>query len=324
MEVLDVMTANRDKKVWAAAQGKDLTVDDNNTPPFIPVITNKPGPLPGGGHVFLDGDESIKRMTVAKGLKVNLFVSEKEFPEFVNPVQMAFDPQGRLWVAVWQTYPHWKPKEEMNDKLLILEDTNGDGKADKCTTFADGLHNPTGFEFYNGGVLIAQAPDLVYLKDTNNDGKADVRQRVISGLDSADTHHTSNSFTLDPGGAVYFQEGTFHHTQVETPYGAPQRVANAPSSDTSRALRSSRSMSATGSPTPTATSSTAGARTLSWTAPARCRITPRCSAASCRSPRSTPSRRRCTSSGPAPAPASKPFPAGTSPRRTRAICWSPT
>src|SRR5437870_3057250 len=115
----------------------------------------------------------------------------------------------------------------MNDKLLVLEDTNGDGKADKCTVFADGLQNPTGFEFYNGGVLVAQAPDLLFLKDTKGTGKADLRVRVLSGLDTADTHHTSNSFALDPGGALYFQEGTFHHTQVETPYGPCVRCANA-------------------------------------------------------------------------------------------------
>ncbi len=86
-------------------------------------------------------------MTVAKGMKVNLFASEEMFPEMINPVQMAFDTKGRLWVAAWPTYPHWKPKEPMNDKLLILEDTDGDGKADECKTFADDLHNPTGFEF---------------------------------------------------------------------------------------------------------------------------------------------------------------------------------
>ena len=119
-------------------------------------------------------------MTVAKGLKVNLFASEKEFPELAKPVQMAFDTKGRLWVAVWPTYPHWKPKEEMNDKLLILEDTDGDGKADKMTVFADDLHCPTGFEFCNGGVLVAQAPDLMFLKDTDGDDKADVRERVLT------------------------------------------------------------------------------------------------------------------------------------------------
>jgi putative heme-binding domain-containing protein len=227
MEVLDTMTANRDKRVWAVAQGGDLKVDDSNTPPFIPVQTNKPGPLPGGRHIFLGGEEAIKKMTVGKGMKVNLFASEKEFPELTNAVQMAFDAKGRLWVAVWPSYPHWKPKEEMNDKILILEDTDGDGKADKCTVFADHLHCPTGFTLWGGGALVAQAPDLMFLKDTSGDGKADLKVRVLSGLDSADTHHTSNSFVIDPGGALYFQEGVFHRTQVESPYGPSARCADA-------------------------------------------------------------------------------------------------
>ncbi len=227
MEVLDLMTANRDRRIWAVAQGHELVPDDSNLPPFIPVQTNKPGPLPGGKHLYLHGEEAISKMTVGKGMKVSLFDSEEMFPELAKPVQMAFDSKGRLWVAAWPTYPHWKPKEQMNDKLLILEDTDGDGKADKCTVFADNLHCPTGFEFYNGGVLVAQAPDLIYLKDTDGDGKADYRERVVMGLDSADTHHTSNSFVLSPGGALFFQEGTFHHTQVESPYGPTRRCANA-------------------------------------------------------------------------------------------------
>jgi putative heme-binding domain-containing protein len=227
LEILDVKTANRDRRIWAVAQGQDLKVDDRNAPPLIPVKTNKPGPGPNGTHVFLDGEAAIRRMTVAKNMKVTLFASEKEFPELAKPVQMQFDNRGRLWVAVWPSYPHWKPTEEMNDKILIFEDTKGTGKADKVTVFADHLHCPTGFEFYNGGVLVAQAPDLVFLKDTRGTGKADLRVRVLHGLDSADTHHTANSFALDPGGALYFQEGTFHHTQVETPYGPPVRSANA-------------------------------------------------------------------------------------------------
>jgi len=258
MEVLDIMTANRDRRIWAVAQGDNLQtdsgklqvfvgqdnatglhaisfplipgdnqVDDSKTPPFILVKTNKPGSGPHGEHVFLDGEAAIKQMTIGKRLRVNLFASEKEFPDLAKPVQMSFDAKGRLWVACWPTYPHWKPKEEMNDKILILEDTDGDGKADRQITFADHLHCPTGFEIVPQGVLVAQAPDLMLLKDTNGDDRADVGERVISGLDSADTHHTSNSFRLDPGGAIYFQEGTFHHSQVETPYGPPVRLANA-------------------------------------------------------------------------------------------------
>ena len=91
LEALDVMTSNRDAAVWAAAQGKELKVEDNNLPGFIPVTTNKPGPLPGGKHAFLGGKEAIEKMTVHKGMKVELFASEEQFPELINPVQMAFD-----------------------------------------------------------------------------------------------------------------------------------------------------------------------------------------------------------------------------------------
>ncbi|MBI3862782.1 MAG: HEAT repeat domain-containing protein [Planctomycetia bacterium] len=226
LEVLDVMTANRDRRVWAAAQGGDLKVEDDNLPPFFPVISNKPGPLEGGAHIYLGGEQAIEKMKVHPGMKISLFASEEQFPELVNPVQMAFDGKGRLWVAAWHTYPHWKPTEPMDDKLLILEDTNGDGRADVCKTFAGDIHNPTGFEFWNGGVIVAQGPDLLFLRDTNGDDKYDVKVRLLHGLDTADTHHTANSFVLDPGGALYFQEGTFHHTQVESPWGPPRRVAN--------------------------------------------------------------------------------------------------
>ncbi|MEK6258166.1 MAG: PVC-type heme-binding CxxCH protein [Planctomycetota bacterium] len=226
LEVLDTLTSNRDKVVWAAAQGKSVKPDDSNLPKFLNVITNKPGTLPDGKHLFLSGEEAITKMTIHKGLKVQCFADEAQFPELISPQQMAFDTKGRLWVATWPTYPHWKPTTPMNDSLLIFEDTNDDGRADKCITFAGDLHNITGFEFWGGGVLVAQGPSLVFLKDTDGDDKYDVKERLVHGLDTADTHHTSNSFVLDPGGAVYFQEGTFHQTQVESPWGPTRRVQN--------------------------------------------------------------------------------------------------
>ncbi|MEE8466977.1 MAG: PVC-type heme-binding CxxCH protein, partial [Planctomycetota bacterium] len=145
-----------------------------------------------------------------------LFADEVQFPDLINPVQMAWDTRGRLWVAAWVTYPHWEPDLPMNDKLLILEDVDGDGHADTCKVFAGDLHNPTGFEFWNGGVLVANAPDILFLKDTDGDDRADLYERVLHGLSSGDTHHSANSFVMGPGGAIYFQEGTFHQTQVET------------------------------------------------------------------------------------------------------------
>lgn len=233
MQILDAMTANRDKAIWATAQGKNnaanpYVVNDASTPAFIPVKTNLPGPLPGGKHAFLSGAEAVAKMTPHSGMQVNLFASEEMFPGLLaNPVQMAFDARGRMWVATMPSYPHWKPKDKMADKILILEDTDHDGVADKCTVFADGLHVPTGLEFWGGGLFVGQQPDLVYLKDTDGDDVADVRQRVLHGLDSADTHHAMNSFVVGPGGALYFQEGTFHHTQIESPWQPTIRSANA-------------------------------------------------------------------------------------------------
>ena len=231
LSVLDVMTVSRDKRIWALARGADpnaadLKVLDSDTPPFINAQTNEPGRGPNGEHVFIPGDEAIQQMTIGTGFKVDLFASEKEFPELVNPVQMAFDTRGRLWVAAWKNYPHWQPKTPMDDKLLILEDTDGDGRADKRTVFAGDLNNPTGFEFYNGGVMLAQAPNVVFLKDTNGDDRYDTKEIILHGLDTADTHHAINSFTFDPGGALYMQEGIFHRTQVETPWGPTTRQAD--------------------------------------------------------------------------------------------------
>ena len=231
VEVLDHLTMNREKQVWRIARGAgpspaELKVADSDTPPFIEAGTNEPGKGPGGAHIYIDGQEAITRMKVGAGLKVELFASEKEFPELVNPVQLAFDTRGRLWVAAWKNYPHWQPKTPMDDKLLILEDTNGDGKADKRTVFAGDLNNPTGFEFWNGGVILAQAPNLVFLKDTNGDDQYDTKQIILGGMDSADTHHTMNSFVFDPGGALYIREGIFHRSQVETPWGPVVRQAD--------------------------------------------------------------------------------------------------
>jgi glucose/arabinose dehydrogenase len=210
----DVKTANRDQRVWAVAKGGDPKVDDSNLPPVKTLQSNKPDIAP-----YLSGEEAIKHMTVAKGCKVSLFASEEKFPELVSPVQMAFDTKGRLWVAAWPSYPERTPTSTIGDKLLVFEDTNGDGRADKVTTYLDDLNCPTGFQFYKDGVLVMQAPDLWFVRDTNGDGKADWKERVLMGMDSADSHHTANSMVLDPGGATYLSDGVFHRTQVETAIG---------------------------------------------------------------------------------------------------------
>lgn len=226
LEILNVMTANRDVVIWGAAQDQTLNPDDSALPEPLVVKTNKPGQLPTGEHRFLGGEEAIEKMTVHSDMSVNLFASEEQFPDVVNPVQSSVDADGRLWVAVWPTYPHWNPLGAMNDKLLILPDDDSDGHADRCIVFADGLHNPTGFEFWNGGVLLAQAPDILFLKDLDGDDVADVRERIFHGLDSADTHHTANGFVMSPGGKFYFSRGIFHVENFETPWGPTKRFGS--------------------------------------------------------------------------------------------------
>src|ERR1700722_19896838 len=219
MSQRDVMTANRDERIWAVARGGDLKVEDTNLPPVTKVETDLPGPNADKSFPFLSGEEAISKMTVHSHMKVNLFASEEQFLELVNPVQMAWDTKGRLWVAAWKNYPERAPDSKVGDSLIVLEDTKGTGHADKVTHFIDDLNAPTGFQFYRDGVLLMQAPDLWFLRDANHAGRADTMERVLMGLDSADSHHTANSLSLDPGGAIYLSDGVFHRTQVETALG---------------------------------------------------------------------------------------------------------
>ena len=226
--ILDQMTANRDKQVWWIAPGRDVAakIDDSNTLPFINPKTNVGGkndPNRQRGKLgtldYLTAAEQQKRFKLAPGYEIQLVASEEQFPELANPVSLNFDNKGRLWVSTMQSYPHWKPKTPMNDKLLIFEDHNKDGRADECIVFADGLHQPTGFEIGMGGAYVAQQPDILFLQDTDGDGVADTRIRKLVGFDSADSHHGIAAFEWGPGGALYFQEGTFKFSQVESPYG---------------------------------------------------------------------------------------------------------
>ncbi len=226
--ILDQMTANRDEVIWKLAAGEEanLEIDDSNTLPFINPKTNvggeddkqrKAGKL--GSLDYNPADVQQTKFKMGEGYEINVFATEQDFPELANPVAMNFDSQGRLWVSTMPSYPHWKPKTKLADKLLILTDTDGDGRADKCKVFADGLYLPTGFELGHGGVYVAQQPDILFLKDSDGDDVADVRTRIITGLGSADSHHGIAAFEWGPDGGLYFNEGTFKYSQVESPYG---------------------------------------------------------------------------------------------------------
>ena len=221
--MLDVMTSNRDSVLWAAANGQAITADDSNVPSPIKVISNIGGGSKSsnaekeGNVAYLSPEESIAQINVPEGFELNVFASEDMFEDFANPVQLQVDGKGRLWAACWNTYPKWEPLKEMNDALVILEDTDRDGVADNRKIFAH-VHNPLGFEFWGGGVVVTSGPDLIFLKDTDGDDVADLRYPLLQGLGTSDTHHAANNLIYGPDGGIYWQSGIFLMNNHETPW----------------------------------------------------------------------------------------------------------
>ncbi len=223
------MVEVRDQYLWDLASGKEVASepDDSKTGEvFIPATMfgtrdegfrkmREPPTLQ-----YPTPEESIRQMTVPDGLEVRLFASEREFPELSNPTQMSFDNKGRLWVSCMTNYPQWLPgSARPGDKLLIFEDTNGDGKADVCKTFYDKLICPTGFEFHEDGVLVVDEPRIIFLRDTNGDDVADEITHVIDGIATDDTHHAMGAWEWSHGGLLYMLEGVSMSTTLETPWG---------------------------------------------------------------------------------------------------------
>lgn len=151
-----------------------------------------------------------------EGAKINIFAAE---PLLKKPVHMNWDTQGRLWVVSSPLYPHIAPGQEEIDQVIILEDTDGDGTADKSTVFADHLHIPTAVLPGDGGAYVANSTEMLFLKDTDGDGKADHRRVVQSGFGTEDTHHLLHTFRWGPEGMIWMNQSIYIHSHLETPYG---------------------------------------------------------------------------------------------------------
>ncbi|MEM7394719.1 MAG: PVC-type heme-binding CxxCH protein, partial [Verrucomicrobiota bacterium] len=169
-----------------------------------------------------DPEAERASFTLLPGFEVNLFAAE---PMLANPLHMTWDARGRLWVVCSWAYPQLRPGQTPNDKVIVLEDEDGDGRADKSTVFADGLYIPTGLALSGDSVYVAQTPDIVRFRDTDGDDVADEREVVLTGFAIEDSHHSISAWRRGPGGWIYFQEGLFLHSQVETQYGTV-RMAN--------------------------------------------------------------------------------------------------
>ena len=179
--------------------------------PIVPHAQDRaPGPA-------LSPAAAIQQMTVPKGFTVEAVAHE---PDIVNPVAMAIDERGRFWITESLEYPRREPGPGQ-DRVKVLEDTDGDGKADKFTVFADGLNIPSGIAVGHGGVWVANAPDLLFLQDTDGDGRADKQEVVVTGFGRKDTHELPNSLTWGPDGWLYGLNGVFNFSHVKYPETSP-------------------------------------------------------------------------------------------------------
>jgi putative heme-binding domain-containing protein len=151
-----------------------------------------------------------------RDLEITLYA---ENPLLAKPIQMNFDARGRLWVASSEVYPQIKPGQQANDKILVLEDVDGDGQAEKSTVFADGLLIPTGVEPGDDGCYVGQSTELLHFKDSDGDGKADQKRVVLSGFGTEDTHHILHTLRWGDDGQLYMNQSIYIHTHTETPHG---------------------------------------------------------------------------------------------------------
>jgi len=161
-------------------------------------------------NAALSPEEAIARMTVPEGFSVELVAAE---PEIMNPVAMCIDERGRFWITESFEYPRREPGPG-RDRIKVLEDTDGDGRVDRVTVFAEGLNIPSGIAVGYGGVWVCNAPDLLFLQDTDGDGKADRSEVVVTGFGRTDTHELPNSLTWGPDGWLYGLNGVFNYCKV--------------------------------------------------------------------------------------------------------------
>jgi putative heme-binding domain-containing protein len=153
---------------------------------------------------------------VAPGFEVNLWAED---PLLAKPIQMNFDTQGRLWVASSAVYPQIAPGQVANDKIVVLEDTKGLGRADKSTVFVDGLFIPQGVEPGDGGCYVGQSTELLHFAGTLGSDKPPKRRVVLSGFGTEDTHHMVHTLMWAPDGMLYFDQSIYIHSHIETPHG---------------------------------------------------------------------------------------------------------
>lgn len=201
------LLAEADARIQTLAEGRPLPPVTPTAPPAAPVI-DAAAPSP---------EEQLATFTPGEGLAVQLFASEQD--GVVKPTQISWDERGRLYAACSPSYPQSSASAQPADFILVLHDTDGDGRADKSVRFAEGLTMVQGVEPYRDGVLVCDFDQILHLRDTDGDGRADQRTVLLSGFGVGDTHQLVNSISHGPDGSLWFTQGLHAMSRVETPWG---------------------------------------------------------------------------------------------------------
>jgi len=209
-EAYKPLVTSWDKHIQALARGETSAAPAAQAGPVV--STEK----------VMSAAEEQATFTVADGFAVNLFADESL--GVAKPTQMSWDAKGRLYVCCSPTYPQAVPGVKPRDYILRLEDTDGDGKADKAVRFAEGLTMVQGVEPLtddagNTSILVCDFDRLIKLTDTDGDGKADKTEVLMSGFGVGDTHQLVNSISHGPDGTLWMSQGLHAITRVETPRG---------------------------------------------------------------------------------------------------------
>ncbi|MCM8540551.1 MAG: GDSL-type esterase/lipase family protein, partial [Lentisphaeraceae bacterium] len=210
--------AEREKEIFTLKSGSAATYNivSAKKEVIVPVAKKTSKKL------ILKPEDELNTFKLPEDLQVSVFASE---PMVINPTNMNWDREGRLWVCCSPNYPQIVPGHLANDYIVVLEDTDKDGKADKRTVFVDGLLIPTAVIPGNGGVYVANSTEFVFYKDTNGDGKADEKKVILSGFGTEDTHHVLHTPRWGQDGLLYINQSIYIHSHVETPYGVKRLMA---------------------------------------------------------------------------------------------------
>ena len=189
-----IRLVDRESVGWGHINFDDFRLHD--TKPARAAAAAGRRPLDVYAHAGLDPEEAARAMTVPPGFQVTLFAGE---PDVVQPIAMAIDDRGRLWVAEAYSYPGRVPETEARDRILIFEDTDGDGQFDTRKVFADQLNLVSGLEVGFGGVWVGAAPHFLFIPDRDGDDRPDGPPEVLlDGWGQQDTHETLNTLHLGP------------------------------------------------------------------------------------------------------------------------------